>query len=153
MRYKVGFTTDSHNYTLIEKILSFLSGFGVAHKNGKTRTNVWKIKPFQHQYWSIVQYWSTCHVSCVIFILQIIIVILYLTIAMRRCTTCAIDLSQGFWYDTLPCPFTLILRMLNFLVLWWHSGASPMPISRSSPKLSNFYICQLNVNEVYIQYM
>ena len=24
--------------------------------------------------------------------------------AWRRCTACTIDFSQGFWYDTLPCP-------------------------------------------------
>ena len=26
--------------------------------------------------------------------------------AICGCMPCCIDFSQGFWYDTLPCPFT-----------------------------------------------
>ena len=65
---------------------------------------------------------------------------------MYMCTPCAIDYSRGFWYSTLPCPFTFegakLLAASISATQWCKSHAH---ISFQSQVI--FYICQLNVKE------
>ena len=67
--------------------------------------------------------------------------------AMRRYRPCAIDFSRGFWYGTLPCPFTFedakLLAASTSAVEWYKSCAHTSFLSKVI-----IIMCQLDVNEV-----
>ena len=67
---------------------------------------------------------------------------------IRGYMLCAIDFSWGFWYDTLPCPFTFeaakLLGTPTSVVKWYKSHAHNSFLSQ----LFKFIMCQLNVKEV-----